>query len=80
MTLVTSMSVAAAARVHNTRLWRIVQHYVEKAVAREDGSAGTDQKDRGKRKFRFWRSGHPLTLATRLNRANPTSVQERHER
>jgi transposase len=39
MTLVTSMPVAAAARlvrVHDTRLWRIVQHYVEKAVARMD--------------------------------------------
>jgi transposase len=39
MTLVTSMLVAAAARlvrVHDTRLWRIVQHYVEKAVARMD--------------------------------------------
>ena len=37
MTLVTSMPVAAAARlvrVHDTRQWRIVQHYVEKAVAR----------------------------------------------
>ena len=39
MTLVTSMPVAAAVRlvrVHDTRLWRIVQHYVEKAVARMD--------------------------------------------
>ena len=39
MTLVTSMPVAAAARLvrmHDTRLWRIVQHYVEKAVARMD--------------------------------------------
>jgi hypothetical protein len=33
------MPVAAGARlvrVHDTRLWRIVQHYVEKAVARMD--------------------------------------------
>jgi transposase len=39
MTLVTAMPVAAAARLvgeHDTRLWRIVQHYVEKAVARMD--------------------------------------------
>jgi len=39
MTLVTAMPVAAAARLvgeHDTRLWRVVQHYVEKAVARMD--------------------------------------------
>ena len=39
MTLVTAMPVAAAARLvgeHDTRLWRIVQHYVEKAVAAMD--------------------------------------------
>ena len=37
MTLVKGMPVAAAARLvgeHDTRQWRIVQHYVEKAVAR----------------------------------------------
>jgi predicted RNA-binding Zn-ribbon protein involved in translation (DUF1610 family) len=37
MTLVTAMPVAAAARLvgeHDTRLWRVVLHYVEKAVAR----------------------------------------------
>jgi len=39
MTLVTGMPVAAAARLvgeHDTRLWRVVQHYVETAVARMD--------------------------------------------
>jgi transposase len=39
MTLVTAMPVAAAARivgVHDTRLWRVVLHYVEEAVARMD--------------------------------------------
>ena len=39
MTLVTAMPVAAAARLmgeHDTRLWRIVQYYVEQAVARMD--------------------------------------------
>jgi transposase len=39
MTLVTAMPVAAAARIlriHDTRLWRVVQHYVEKAVATMD--------------------------------------------
>jgi len=39
MILVKSMPVAAAARLvgeHDTRLWRIVQHYVEDAVARMD--------------------------------------------
>jgi transposase len=39
MTLITAMPVAAAARLvgeHDTRLWRLVQHYVEKAVARMD--------------------------------------------
>ena len=39
MTLVTHMPVAAAARlmgIHDTRLWRIVIHYVEAAVARMD--------------------------------------------
>jgi transposase len=39
MTLVTAMPVAAAARLvgeHDTRLWRVVQHYVETAVARMD--------------------------------------------
>jgi transposase len=37
MTLVKGMPVAAAARLvgeHDTRLWRVVQHYVEAAVAR----------------------------------------------
>ena len=39
MTLVTGMPVAAATRLvgeHDTRLWRVVQHYVEMAVARMD--------------------------------------------
>ena len=39
MTLVTHMPVAAAARligVHDTRLWRIIIHYVEAALARLD--------------------------------------------
>jgi transposase len=39
MTLVKSMPVAAAARLvgeHDTRLWRIVHHYVDTAVARMD--------------------------------------------
>jgi transposase len=39
MTLVKGMPVAAAARLvgeHDTRLWRVVQHYVEAAVARMD--------------------------------------------
>ena len=39
MTLMTAMPVAAAARLmgeHDTRLWRIVQHYVEQAVATMD--------------------------------------------
>ena len=39
MTLVKGMPVAAAARVvgeHDTRLWRVIQHYVEDAVARMD--------------------------------------------
>ena len=39
MTLVKDMPVAAAARLvgeHDTRLWRVVQHYVETAVARMD--------------------------------------------
>jgi transposase len=39
MTLVTAMPVAAAARIvgeHDTRLWRIVLHYVEQAVAAMD--------------------------------------------
>jgi transposase len=39
MTLVTHMPVAAAARLmgeHDTRIWRIVFHYVEAAVARMD--------------------------------------------
>jgi hypothetical protein len=37
MTLVKGMPVAAAARLvceHDTRLWRVIQHYVETAVAR----------------------------------------------
>jgi transposase len=39
MTLVTAMPVAAAARIvgeHDTRLWRVVQHYVDAAVAGMD--------------------------------------------
>ncbi len=39
MTLVKGMPVAAAARLvgeHDTRLWRVIQHYVETAVARMD--------------------------------------------
>jgi transposase len=39
MTLVKGMPVAAAARLvdeHDTRLWRVVQHYVDDAVARMD--------------------------------------------
>jgi transposase len=39
MTLVKDMPVAAVARLvgeHDTRLWRLVQHYVETAVARMD--------------------------------------------
>ena len=39
MTLVKDMPVAAAARLvgeHDTRLWRVVQHYVDTAVARMD--------------------------------------------
>jgi transposase len=39
MTLVKGMPVAAAARLvgeHDTRLWRVVQHYVDKAVSRMD--------------------------------------------
>ena len=39
MTLVKGMPVAAAARLvgeHDTRLWRVIQHYVEYAVARMD--------------------------------------------
>jgi len=42
MTLVTHMPVAAAARLvgeHDTRLWRVVFHYVGEAVARMDLSA-----------------------------------------
>jgi transposase len=39
MTLVKGMPVATAARLvgeHDTRLWRVIQHYVEDAVARMD--------------------------------------------
>jgi transposase len=39
MTLVKGMPVATAARLvgeHDTRLWRVIQHYVEEAVARMD--------------------------------------------
>jgi len=39
MTLVTHMPVAAVARLvgcHDTRLWRVILHYVQKAVARMD--------------------------------------------
>jgi transposase len=39
MTLVKAMPVAAVARLvgeHDTRLWRVIQHYVEDAVARMD--------------------------------------------
>jgi transposase len=39
MTLVKGMPVAAAARLvgeHDTRLWRVIQHYVDDAVARMD--------------------------------------------
>lgn len=41
MTLVTSMPVGAAARLvgeHDTRLWRVIHHYVEEARARADAS------------------------------------------
>ena len=44
MTLVTAMPVAAAARIvgeHDTLLWRIVIHYVEKALAAADFSKVT---------------------------------------
>ncbi len=44
MTLVTAMPVAAAARLigeHDTRLWRVVIHYVEAALARADFSQVT---------------------------------------
>ena len=42
MTLVTHMPVAAAARLvgeHDTRLWRVIIHYVEAALARLDAIA-----------------------------------------
>ena len=42
MTLATAMPVAAAARLvreHDTRLWRVITHYVEKAVASMDLAA-----------------------------------------
>lgn len=42
MTLVAAMPVAAAARLvgeHDTRLWRVIHHYVDKAREREDFSA-----------------------------------------
>lgn len=42
MALVTSMPVGAAARLvgeHDTRLWRVIHHYVEGARARADASA-----------------------------------------
>jgi len=42
MALVTSMPVKAAARLageHDTRLWRVIHHYVEEARARADASA-----------------------------------------
>jgi transposase len=42
MALVTSMPVGAAARLvgeHDTRLWRVIHHYVEAARARADASA-----------------------------------------
>lgn len=41
MTLVTAMPVRAAARImgeHDTRLWRVIIHYVEQALARADFS------------------------------------------
>ena len=41
MTLVTSMPVGAAARLvgeHDTRLWRVIHHYVEEARGRADAS------------------------------------------
>lgn len=44
MALVTTMPVAAAARLvgeHDTRLWRVIHHYVEKARAQADHSAVT---------------------------------------
>jgi transposase len=44
MTLVSSMPVAAAARLvgeHDTRLWRVILHYVDEARARMDTSAVT---------------------------------------
>lgn len=42
MTMVPHMPVAAAARLvgeHDTRLWRVIHHYVDQAVARRDDSA-----------------------------------------
>lgn len=44
MALVTAMPVGAAARLvgeHDTRLWRVIHHYVEEARARADASAVT---------------------------------------
>ena len=44
MTLVSSMPVAAAARLvgeHDTRLWRVIPHYVDEARVRMDASAVT---------------------------------------
>jgi hypothetical protein len=44
MALVTSMPVKAAARLvgeHDTRLWRVIHHYVEEGRARADASAVT---------------------------------------
>lgn len=44
MTLVSSMPVAAAARLvgeHDTRLWRVILHYVDEARARMDASGVT---------------------------------------
>lgn len=42
LTMVPHMPVAAAARLlseHDTRLWRVIHHYVDQAVARRDDSA-----------------------------------------
>jgi transposase len=44
MTMVTAMPVAAVARIvgeHDTRLWRVVHHYVDQARARTDASEVT---------------------------------------
>jgi Helix-turn-helix domain of transposase family ISL3 len=44
MTMVTAMPVTAVARIvgeHNTRLWRVIHHYVDEARSRTDASGVT---------------------------------------